>query len=545
MQQPSTQTFGVTPPNGPLGLQSPFYVERPPLEESAYAEIRKPGSLLRLKAPRHMGKSSLLLRVAHQAQILNYKTCHVDFLQADTSSLQDLDTFLRWFCKSVARQLGVSPSLDEMWDADVGSKLNSTIFFEHKLLSALKSPIVLLLNEVNRIFEHPPIAADFLSLLRSWYEQAQRSSLWQCLRMVMAYSTDVYIPLRLEQSPFNVGLQLRLPALTRGQMQDLARRYGLDYEGNFQLRNSLDELFDMVGGHPYLTHLAIAHCRVENTTPAAVLAAAMSPIGLYGEHLRHCLAAVRSQPELVAVLQALMVTPGGVQLPSQTVYQLDSLGLIQYDGRYCRYACELYRCYFEAEFGTQADLDKSELFITQRLDRLEQENRRLQTLAHTDGLTQIPNRRAFDLQLQQSWQQMACQQTCLTLILCDIDNFKSYNDTFGHPIGDECLRRVAQILKKNTRSPEDFVARYGGEEFAVILSGINGPAARIRAEQLRSQVQKLTRTADVPEVTLSVGVASVIPTLSVAPRKLIAAADHALYESKRKGRNRVTLSPTL
>jgi hypothetical protein len=163
--------------NAPLSLDSPFYIERPPLETLAYAEIEEPGCLIRLKAPRYMGKTSLLLRMSDQSHRLGYATCTVDFLQTDSSRFSQLDTFLRWLCSMVARQLGFSPDLEDYWDQDIGSKVSCTIYFEHRLLSQVESPIVVLFNEVNRVFEYPEIAADFLSLLRFWYEQGNRSPL--------------------------------------------------------------------------------------------------------------------------------------------------------------------------------------------------------------------------------------------------------------------------------------------------------------------------------------------------------------------------------
>jgi diguanylate cyclase (GGDEF)-like protein len=525
--------------DGPLRLHSPFYIERPPLETVACAEIAKPGSLTRLKAPRHMGKSSLLLRLADHGQRLGYAACTVDFLQADTTSFKTLDQLLRWFSSSVARLLGVPPHLDEYWDTEIGSKVSCTIYFEQYLLNQISSPVVLLLNEVNRVFEHPEVASDFLSLLRFWHEQAQRSLLWQQLRLVMAYSTEVYIPLKLEQSPFNVGLQLQLPEFTQPQVQTLATRYDLDCHPGGVHKSLLDALYNLVGGHPYLIHLAIACLASGQCTSAGLLAEATSPTGIYAHHLRRCLSAVRQQPELITALQSLVNTSEGLQLANPVAYQLHSLGLIRLDGHQCHFSCELYRRYFQAELQSPVP------DVRCRLDQLEQENQRLQALAHTDALTQIPNRRAFDLHLLQSWQYFQQNQAPLTLMLCDIDHFKCYNDTYGHPIGDKCLRLVAQTLQGTLRFKTDFLARYGGEEFAIILAQTDAATALERAEQLRSQVNSQMATAVVPGVTISIGVASVFPTTDLKPEQLIAAADSALYNSKRLGRDRITLSPTL
>ncbi|NJN22872.1 MAG: GGDEF domain-containing protein [Leptolyngbya sp. RL_3_1] len=174
------------------------------------------------------------------------------------------------------------------------------------------------------------------------------------------------------------------------------------------------------------------------------------------------------------------------------------------------------------------------------LSRLEQANQRLEALAYTDGLTRIPNRRAFDVRLRQVWQQMAQSQAPLTLMLCDIDYFKQYNDTHGHPMGDRCLALVAQTLRANVRNPTDFVFRYGGEEFAVILTQVDTAAVHSRAEAIRSQVSLKTNQSALPGVTISVGAVIVTNVQGRDPHQMVQAADHALYESKRLGRDRIT-----
>lgn len=229
-----------------------------------------------------------------------------------------------------------------------------------------------------------------------------------------------------------------------------------------------------------------------------------------------------------------------LQLDSKSAYQLSSLGIIVQGGAGCQFTCKLYQRHFEAELGKQAQES------AQVVDALQKENEQLQALAYTDALTQIPNRRAFDLRMVQSWQHMLKAEAPLTLMLADIDHFKHYNDTHGHPVGDACLQLVAKILRKQVRSSlTDFVARYGGEEFAVILPNISINVAHERAEQLRSQVKVITDAANIPGVTISIGVASVLPTLEGSAARLLEAVDRVLYESKRLGRDRVTMISTL
>ncbi|NEP46964.1 MAG: GGDEF domain-containing protein, partial [Okeania sp. SIO2H7] len=148
--------------------------------------------------------------------------------------------------------------------------------------------------------------------------------------------------------------------------------------------------------------------------------------------------------------------------------------------------------------------------------------------------------------LQQEWGRMAEEKQPLSLILCDVDYFKFYNDTYGHQTGDECLQKVAQSLRRSVRYPGDLVARYGGEEFAIILPNTVAKDAVKVAEKIQCELYKLKidhRTSSVSQyVTLSMGVASVVPRSELSPAHSIAAADEALYEAKKQGRDRIVLN---
>jgi diguanylate cyclase (GGDEF)-like protein len=168
-------------------------------------------------------------------------------------------------------------------------------------------------------------------------------------------------------------------------------------------------------------------------------------------------------------------------------------------------------------------------------------NQELERLAFIDGLTQVANRRHFDDCLEQEWWRLRRMQTPLSLLLCDIDFFKQYNDLYGHQAGDDCLRRVASVLQAAAKRPADLVARYGGEEFAVIL-----PNTPVRgALQVAKEIQILVERLQIPHlgatdtrvVTLSIGITSVIPEPGNSPQLLIASADRALYRAKSEGRN--------
>ena len=181
--------------------------------------------------------------------------------------------------------------------------------------------------------------------------------------------------------------------------------------------------------------------------------------------------------------------------------------------------------------------------VEERTRQLEEANRTLERLSQLDGLTGVANRRRFDDALDAEWRRGCRTGAPLSLVLLDIDAFKAFNDTYGHLRGDECLRQVAAALAGALGRAGDLVARYGGEEFAALLSGVDGQEAAVVAERLRANVQALRvphgASPAAGVVTISGGVATLTPTERGVPAALVAAADQALYEAKRRGRNRV------
>lgn len=183
------------------------------------------------------------------------------------------------------------------------------------------------------------------------------------------------------------------------------------------------------------------------------------------------------------------------------------------------------------------------LLLRQVVRALEAANEKLEQLSFLDGLTNIANRRRFDEFLAGEWRRAVREGVPLSLIFIDIDFFKAFNDHYGHEAGDEVLRRVATALSGILNRPADLVARYGGEEFVAVLPGTDAKGAAFIAERLRAAVEGLgiphAASPVAPHVTVSLGVATLVPLRGSAPEALLAAADQALYQAKREGRNRV------
>jgi diguanylate cyclase (GGDEF)-like protein len=177
--------------------------------------------------------------------------------------------------------------------------------------------------------------------------------------------------------------------------------------------------------------------------------------------------------------------------------------------------------------------------------KLQIANQKLERLANLDGLTEVANRRQFDQVLSQEWSRLAREKKPLSLILCDIDFFKAYNDKYGHPAGDTCLKKVARILQESIKRAADLVARYGGEEFAIILPDTNKNGAFIVAQEICHRLEELKLLHQDSLVnqylTLSLGICCQIPSQSSSYEALVARADQALYQAKSEGRNRIVI----
>ncbi len=185
-------------------------------------------------------------------------------------------------------------------------------------------------------------------------------------------------------------------------------------------------------------------------------------------------------------------------------------------------------------------IQQSELY-----QKLVTANQKLVELANFDSLTKVANRRVFEEYMDREWRRMAREKAPIALILCDVDYFKRYNDTYGHPAGDRCLQAIANAIKAEVKRPADLVARYGGEEFVVVLPQTDTTGGFHVAELIRKRILDLklvnTRSQISEFVTMSLGVASTVPLRYSSWRKLIKIADEALYQAKEEGRDRTII----
>jgi serine/threonine-protein kinase len=341
MSAPTTRPLALDEPEGQVSLNSDFYVERPPIESDCYEAIVKPGALIRVKAPRQMGKSSLMSRILLHASQQGYRTASLNFQSADSELLTSLDKFLQWFCAIIARELDLDDRLADYWKPFLGSKDRCTEYFQRYLLRESTTPLTLGLDEVDQIFQHPEIATDFFGLLRAWHEKGKNQALWQRLRLVIVHSKEVYIPLNINQSPFNVGVPIELPELNQSQVRDLVRRHSLNWS-----EKQLEQLMAMMGGHPYLVRVALYQIARGKITLEKLLQVAPTEEGPYYDHLRRHLLNLEENASLVAAIKQVVEANHPVEIKAAEAFKLRSMGLVKFQGNAVTPLCEMYRQYF-------------------------------------------------------------------------------------------------------------------------------------------------------------------------------------------------------
>jgi len=209
-------------------------------------------------------------------------------------------------------------------------------------------------------------------------------------------------------------------------------------------------------------------------------------------------------------------------------------------------ACYAIERYARTEFVMARLLKEEQENVRRANKELSERNEELKGLAEVDDLTRIPTRRMFEQELKRGWRRTVRASRPLTLLLCDVDYFKSFNELYGHQAGDDCLLKIARTMAASARRPGDYAARYGGEEFAIILQDTGLEGAQHVAERICQAVRNLAiphaGSATAKQVTISVGGASIQPTLEGEPQVLIRKADECLYQAKGEGRNRVVVA---
>ena len=343
-------------PDGQVPLNSNFYIERPPCEAIAYEEIANPGALVVIKSALNMGKTSLMVRILDNARSQNYRTVTINFQLAEGDILSDIKKFLRWLMANITLQLGIESEINRYWNEDLGIKISCTNYFQEYILEQLSEPLVLAFDEIDNLLKHPEIVEEFLPMLRFWHEEANNAEIWQLLRMVIVHPTDIYLPVDINRSPFNLGLPIILPEFNFEQIQDLALRYQFQQEMQ-DVEQSLKSLMGMVGGYPYLIRLAFHALSTREITVEQLLIEAPTSSSIYRSFLQRYLVVLEKFPQLTDLFQLVVTADSPVQIYNNAAYQLESIGLVKLEGDNVAPSCELYRLYFRNYFLLNSQLN--------------------------------------------------------------------------------------------------------------------------------------------------------------------------------------------
>ncbi len=331
-------------PEGTMAVESAFYIDRDS-DVLALGALEEQGATITIKGARQMGKSSLLNRLVAKAGALGKRVAFLDFQLFERPALESADTFLRQFCFWLTDQLGIPDALDKHWTQALGPVACCTRYMERYVLPQLDAPAVFALDEVDAMLS-TKFRSDFFGMLRSWHNQRAMSPVWRKLDLVLVVSTEPYQLISdLNQSPFNVGINVELGDFTAAQVAELDRRYGMPFSAD-----QLVQLMSLVGGHPYLTRRAL-HLVATKKVGAArdILAHAADDQGPFGDHLRHHLFRLHNQADLVRGLLHIIKNQG--RLDDVVFFRLSSAGLVKRVGRTIVPRCQIYAEYFASRLS--------------------------------------------------------------------------------------------------------------------------------------------------------------------------------------------------
>ncbi|NEU81315.1 AAA-like domain-containing protein [Nostoc sp. UIC 10630] len=343
----------LTTPGGQMPLDSVFYIDRPILESLCYEAIQQPGALINIRAPKQMGKTSLMTRILAYANSQGHRAVSVNLQLANNEILQNLERFLKWFCARVSKQLDLPNEIASFWHNSLGSKSNTTDYFQDVILPNLdrgvysieNRPLVIAINELNQLFAYPDVAREFLLLLRTWSEQGKEADAdinpWHKLRLVTVHSTEILMPPSIDPSLLNTGLVIELPEFTPAQVQDLAYRCEQDINSPQTQR-----LIALLGGHPYRLQLAFYYLQQQTITLEELLENSAIATAIYADHLEQQWWNLQRYPDLLPSFIEIVRQSSPVDCETVQGSQLHKMGLVHLHDLKASLACELFRPFF-------------------------------------------------------------------------------------------------------------------------------------------------------------------------------------------------------
>lgn len=326
-------------PEGTMDLESGLYVERTG-DAIALETIQRQGVTITIKAPRQMGKSSLLIRTMAAAVQAGKRVVFLDFQLFDRTALTDSDRFFRQFCAWLTDELELADRVEDYWSSPLGNSQRCTRYMQRYLLKEIGCPLVLAMDEVESVFD-TDFRSDFFSMLRSWHNNRAMKPIWKQLDLTLVTSTEPYqLIADLNQSPFNVGEVIELGDFSIEQVADLNDRHGQPLS-----RAQVQQLMGLLNGHPYLVRRALYLVASGQMVAEALFAEAVEDRGPFGDHLRHHLFRMNDKKDLI---QGMLQVIRNQTCPDERVFfRLRGAGLVQRQRQTVLPRCQLYAEYFQ------------------------------------------------------------------------------------------------------------------------------------------------------------------------------------------------------
>ncbi|MEM7034405.1 MAG: AAA-like domain-containing protein, partial [Chloroflexota bacterium] len=335
-------------PGGAVKLSDQFYIERD-ADELLRNHLTQFGTTTTIRAPRQSGKTSLLMRGLHHAMGYGARTIYLDFQSFDPGQFSQLDDFLFAFAEIIGEECELDEMLvGQMWQRRSAPQRKLQRFMENHVLQSFEMPLVLVIDEADRLLR-TDYYQDFFGLLRSWHNRRTLpnphvQTTWGKLNIVLVISTEPYLLIDdVNQSPFNVGLDLSLQDFDLSQVQELNQRHGTPLP-----ENALPDMMTLLGGHPYLTRLALFTMVAQTVSWSELVRNAVSENGPFGRHLRSQYWNIHDKPAFRQALREIRQTQRC--LDEKTGLLLQRAGIIRKEGDLFTFRCDLYRQYFQTMF---------------------------------------------------------------------------------------------------------------------------------------------------------------------------------------------------
>jgi hypothetical protein len=329
--------------SGAIPLNSKFYVTRT-VDEQFMEALQRRHSIVLLKGPRQVGKTSLLARGIQRAREAGIQVVLTDCQKLPAAQMRNLEDFLLMVSTLLAKQLKLPMSPKSVWDSDCMPTLNFETYFMEHILTSTKQPVLWAIDEADYLFHHP-FSSEVFSLLRSWHNERALNPITPCHRLTIAiaYATESYLFIKDQnQSPFNVGTKLVLADFTLEQLADLNGRYGTPLRTSAELQ----EFFNLVGGHPYLVRAGLNDLVSRSLSVSQLRQQATLDEGVYGDHLRRIVMLLHRDPQLSEIIRNLF---RGKPCPDyDSFYRLRSAGILRGESKdQPQFRCQVYADYLK------------------------------------------------------------------------------------------------------------------------------------------------------------------------------------------------------